>query len=243
MKKYITRSTFLAATLVLSNIASAAVYFDDFSSDSSANYIYTTTFDPDNLNDVTWGVSGGTLNVPITGGADQTANLFYNTAIFGIGDTVSVDASGGSDLYLSVSTTTRAANAAGQDGVRLNWTAVGFRARNYTNGTGTNLNFNSAFSVPAPAALTLFLTRETDNTFSAAFDSGSGLTQLNTTGGAEKQIFAVGDTGNGDLFIGVETFDPGVRTFDNLTVTAIPEPSSTALLGLSGLGLILRRRK
>ena len=32
-------------------------------------------------------------------------------------------------------------------------------------------------------------------------------------------------------------------TFDNITVTAIPEPSSTALLGLGGLALALRRRR
>ena len=31
--------------------------------------------------------------------------------------------------------------------------------------------------------------------------------------------------------------------FSNITLTAIPEPSSTALLGLGGLALILRRRK
>ncbi len=32
-------------------------------------------------------------------------------------------------------------------------------------------------------------------------------------------------------------------TFSNLSVTAVPEPSSTALIGLGGLALILRRRK
>ena len=32
-------------------------------------------------------------------------------------------------------------------------------------------------------------------------------------------------------------------TFDNITITAIPEPSSTALLGLGGLALMLRRKR
>jgi hypothetical protein len=36
-----------------------------------------------------------------------------------------------------------------------------------------------------------------------------------------------------------------VMWFDNLTITgtAVPEPTTTALLGLGGLALILRRRK
>jgi|TARA_B110000908_G_scaffold76839_1_gene92478 hypothetical protein len=33
------------------------------------------------------------------------------------------------------------------------------------------------------------------------------------------------------------------HVFDNISVTSVPEPSSTALLGLGGLALILRRRK
>ncbi len=48
----------------------------------------------------------------------------------------------------------------------------------------------------------------------------------------------IGGTGNtnGDL-AGSGT------TFSSLSVTAVPEPSSTALIGLGGLALILRRRK
>jgi hypothetical protein len=36
---------------------------------------------------------------------------------------------------------------------------------------------------------------------------------------------------------------PGTTSIDNLSFTSVPEPSSTALLGLGGLALILRRRK
>ena len=240
-----TRSALIATALAMPNLAYSATFFDDFSTDTSADYIYASTFGKDTAE---WNVSGGTLNMPETGGLATTANLFYDTATFGIGETVSVDISGPDDVYLSVSTTTRAANDTGQDGVRFNWMSNGqFRARSYTNGSETNTNFHSSFVVGSPSSLTLYLTRETDNTYSAAFafDSGSGsvLTQLNTTGGTEKQIFNAGDTGNGDLFIGVETYNPGERNFDNLTVTAVPEPSAAALIGLGGIALILRRRK
>ena len=58
-----------------------------------------------------------------------------------------------------------------------------------------------------------------------------------------------GDVGM-DLFIRIRSTDPqsggaGVEQtlIDNVNVIAVPEPSSTALLGLGGLALILRRRK
>ncbi len=205
-----------AATVEISNFSVNATtpFVDYFSSDSSADYVYTSTTGTDSA---TWNVSDGTLNLPVTGGSGQTANIFHSTAMFEIGETVSVDIYGDADAYLSVSTTTRGANTSGEDGVRLHWKADGtFQAKNYLNGTATVVTFDSSFASGASTSVTLYLTRETDNTFSAAYDSGSGLTQLNGTGGTEKQIFTAGDTGNGDLYIGVETWQAGVRTFDNL---------------------------
>ena len=205
-----------AATIEISNFSVNATtpFVDYFSSDSSADYVYTSTHGTDSA---TWNVSGGALNLPVTGGSGQTANIFHSTAMFEIGETVSVDIYGDADDYLSVSTTTRGANTSGEDGVRLHWKADGtFQAKNYLNGTPTVVTFDSSFDTGVSTSVTLYLTRETDNTFSAAYDSGSGLTQLNGTGGTEKQIFTAGDTGNGDLYIGVETWQEGARTFDNL---------------------------
>lgn len=81
---------------------------------------------------------------------------------------------------------------------------------------------------------------------------------LETTGATEMESFGQTvayagplDTDGGaarTVFVSFETNEANARSFariDDVTlnVTSIPEPSSTALLGLSGLALILRRRK
>ena len=225
------------ATALPAAIISTAVFVDDFSTDTSADYVFTDTFNSGG----SYTVSGGTLNV--TSASNNTADVFYDTAIFEIGQTVSVDISGNKNVFLSVSTTTRAANDASEDGIRLNWEIDGtFQAKNYTNGSPLSpITFDNSFDVDA-GSVTLYLYRASDNEFAAAFDGGSGFTWLNTTGGTEREDFTVGDTGNGALYVGVETYNPGTRNFDNLTLS-VPEPSSTALLGLGGLALVLRRKR
>ena len=228
--KTTTRSALIATALLMPSMSHAALFIDDFSSDTSANYTGDNTFGSGGG----FTISSSTLNVVAAGG--NTHAVFHNTAAFDIGDTVSVDITG-RDTRLSVST---AVDGTAGRVVRFKWETGGtFKSEVY--GGGSTTTYNSAFDVDS-GTVNLLLTRETDNTFSAAFDSGSGITQLNTTGGTEKQIFTAGGTGNGSLFIGVEAF-AGTRTFDNLTITAIPEPTTTALLGLGGLALILRRRK
>lgn len=56
------------------------------------------------------------------------------------------------------------------------------------------------------------------------------------------------DSGSGDIFVNnirVTALNANtlLTTADSLTYTAVPEPSSSALLGLAGIALILRRRK
>ncbi|MGB0992820.1 MAG: PEP-CTERM sorting domain-containing protein [Akkermansiaceae bacterium] len=54
---------------------------------------------------------------------------------------------------------------------------------------------------------------------------------INQSGDVKLRFFLDGAVGSGG------------SSFDDVTVNSIPEPSSTALLGLGGLALILRRRK
>ena len=67
----------------MSGISHGAVFFDDFSTDTSANYTGTQTFGSGG----SFSISGGTLNV----GGGGTYDVFHNTARLAVGETVSVD--------------------------------------------------------------------------------------------------------------------------------------------------------
>ncbi len=93
---------------------------------------------------------------------------------------------------------------------------------------------------------------EVDSTGTVSFDE-IGLGAVITTGVSSISYdFTLTDAGSaGDyLVLGWSTTNPdggstGSDSFnvDNIVVSAVPEPSSAALLGLGGLALILRRRK
>jgi|GEM_PF-2021109 len=57
--------------------------------------------------------------------------------------------------------------------------------------------------------------------------------------------FTYTGSGNGDVKIRITGLGTGVfnGSIDSISVDVIPEPSATALLGLAGLGLVLRRRR
>ena len=44
-------------------------------------------------------------------------------------------------------------------------------------------------------------------------------------------------------FVGVASYSQSRGTFDNLVVTAVPEPSSVVMIALGGLGLVLNVRR
>jgi hypothetical protein len=177
-----------------------------------SSYVYTSTHGEDTAS---WSEYNGTIK--INGGHNQTANVFYNSPIFKTGDTISVDITGTKNSYLTVSTTNRGPNTDGHHGVRFNWKTNGsFKALTYANGEKTNtIEFHSSLS-SSTGSVTLHITRESDNTFSFAFDSGGEITELNTTGNTEKQIFTISELNSEDLYVGFETFDTGIRLFNNL---------------------------
>ena len=238
---------FLAALTAICTTSSAVSFLDDFSTDTSANYDGVDTSGSGG----SFSISGGTME--ISPGSSNTHSVFYDvSALFDIGETLSVDVvslTSTPDFRLSVSTSPVGPNEfAADDGVRLkrDQTDGSFLFQAYTNSTtATDTEYHDSLSVSDGTPFTLYLTRETDNTFSAAFDAGSGLVQLNTTGGTEKEILSAGDTGNGLLYIGVEAYNQtsgASATIDNLRITAVPEAATGLLIGLSGLALLRRRR-
>ncbi|MFK7911041.1 MAG: PEP-CTERM sorting domain-containing protein [Akkermansiaceae bacterium] len=93
--------------------------------------------------------------------------------------------------------------------------------------TDSGVGYSSSFKT-----ITLKRDTATDYTLSIDATNFGSLTLANSTT-AINEIRVFNETsGSGNDVL-----------FDNFTVTAVPEPSSAALLGLGGLALILRRRK
>jgi hypothetical protein len=211
--------------------ALGAAFFDDFSSDTSLNYTGTVTYGAAGGG---FDISGGTLNIDSTG--SRTFDVFHNTANLEAGEYLSVDVPGGqaNNFYLSVSTITRGPNTADADGIRFAFTGTNtLRSRAYENGSATDTDYAPVFT---DTAITMYILRNTDTSFSVGYDDGGGFTLLDT--------YTLTAVGSQDLFIGVEDFG-STMSFDNLTIgniADIPEPGSLALLGLGGLALLRRRR-
>lgn len=93
--------------------------------------------------------------------------------------------------------------------------------------TDSGVGFSASFK-------TISLTRDTATDYTLSIDGTNfaSLTLANSTTAID-EIRVFNDTSGGGNDV----------LFNNLNVTAVPEPSSAALLGLGGLALIFRRRK
>ncbi|MGB0993369.1 MAG: PEP-CTERM sorting domain-containing protein [Akkermansiaceae bacterium] len=94
------------------------------------------------------------------------------------------------------------------------------------------------------------LAANTDHTFTftpgettaRGVDFASGASSVSMLGGGGDVILTLTSDGSGQI-TGTATGTGNEGNWAALTIESVPEPSSTALLGLGGLALILRRRK
>ena len=236
-----TTLSIIAAIAALTGASQAALFADDFSSDTSGDYTGTVTFGSNGTGDAGIGhtVHDGFLDLDSWETTSRTYSVFHSTAGLEVGETFSVDflihgstANDNNSSDMRISINGKAAVGPNFDsgrGIRILKTASSFQTSTY-GGAGTTPG--ETIAVSYTGAINMFITRLTPDTFSYGFDDNEVGSVLTINGVAS-------DTA---LFVGVEAFGRSERRFDNFEV-AVPEPSSAALLGLGGLALILRRRK
>ena len=237
----LTALTAMAAFGLTTSVVHAAPLVDDFSSDTSANYTGSNSFNSGGSFDI----SGGTLNV--TAGTNNTFSVVHNTSSLGIGETFSIDVvtpstgagnnSGGSDAArLMLTTGTGQPNGSSTFGFRLRIDSnTNIKIQTYSSTSSTNVDTGVS---PTVAPDTFWIDRVTATSFEFYYGSAGSRTLIGT-GNLEAS-----DVVN-PIHVGVQGFanPTELHQFDNLQIQAIssiPEPGSLALLGMGGL-LMLRR--
>jgi PEP-CTERM motif len=79
-------------------------------------------------------------------------------------------------------------------------------------------------------------------TFSS-FDAGSVVNYDIYFNGSSEGTGSFTWTGTDENYIGLDGRDSTAVTFDNLSITTVPEPSTIALIAVGAVGLLIRRRK
>lgn len=188
--------------------AGVSAFRDDFSTDTSGNYVGTRTY---GTGDCSFDVSGGTLNVDVK--ASTTYSVFHRMARLEVGQTVSIAsvAANPLDLYLTVSTTSRSPNIGTESGIRFQWMTNGtFRTRVYRGGAETNYQYSNV--VIAGPKVTFYISRDSETMYSVGYDAGSGFVLL------DDSIHIPQTATISELHVGIEEY--GSRSkFDNLKIT------------------------
>lgn len=154
-----------------------------------------------------------------------------NTALANNGQIFTTDRNGGTGDYFAAGGPIIVELDLGQ---AFDIDSISFWNRGNVNGNGVT-SFNAVFS--------------SDVTFATNNSSVYAFTTANT--GGDQQDFALGTVLGGAQYVRIIIDDNGFGNgvggdrvgFTEFQFNAVPEPSSTALLGLGGLALILRRRK
>ncbi len=266
--KHISRtplSVILAGSIALCSAANASVLFEEtFNTDPDGNLNGRTVESPqDGAYDLWWQsggqstVSNGALVLDVGNGtfSKATAGFDGNDLSFSLTYDISIAANQMSDngaFYTGLG------NSAGDGGGSQNSNngfvdntlSYGFKIRGDFN-SGTELNVFTGVG-PAENSINDFTATWTRSSTDDAWLTSVQIdvdSQNDTVdyylggefiGQTERSI-----TDIGGIWTKFEGSNDGVVTFDNFQVTtaAVPEPSSTALLGLSGLAFLLRRKR
>ena len=189
-----------------------------------------------------WSVSGGALtNAATAGGSTHLINSVSNTATWADKVTLSFDYAVGAGSTLYFYSTLFTGEAGGNMDGRTSKTDGTYFANDFANGWSGRIGFSgpeynlgggSTTSSNTANAVTSFV-GGTSGTFSQSYD-------ISGFGGGD---FSIADVSNVLAVFTVNTAAAGAISIDNFNMTAVPEPSSTALLGLGGLALMLRRKR
>jgi hypothetical protein len=219
---------------------------DDFSSSTtSVERFNAGDIDTDKwIGNGDWSVSGGALTSAGTGGqSTHLINSVSSTATYLDKVTLSFDYSvgAGSTLYFY---STLFTGEPGNMDARQSKTNGNYWANDFNNQWGNpprvgfagpdyNLS-GGGLSGTTVDAVTSFV-GGTSGTFSQTYD-------ISGFGGGD---FSIADVSNvlAVFTVNAGAAGDGAISIDNFNMTAVPEPSSTALLGLGGLALALRRRR
>ena len=249
MKTKIT-SLILAEILGTSLASQAAVTLidDDFSSSTAENSRFNKPdIDTDTwVGSGGWSVSGGALtSAATTGQSTHLINSVSSTATYLDKVTLSFDYSVGAGSTLYFYSTLFTGEADSSMAARTSKTDGTYWANDFNSQWGTapfkgfagpeyNISGGGVGGSNTANAVTSFV-GGTSGTFSQTYD-------ISGFGGGD---FSIADVSNvlAVFTVNADAVGDGAISIDNFNMTAVPEPSSSALLGLGGLALMLRRKR
>jgi hypothetical protein len=211
----------------------SAAFLAALSLPASAVIVWTGAVDSDLTNNANWDFSGTTLST-VAGITDST--LAEDLLFTGAGETPTLAQQPNQPTWGVAKGNTITFNGAtllnsGNDG-------IGSGSLDLTNGSNVTAFFGrGTFTVDATSNLIL----------QGGGNPIPGSSTVTLAPGATLTLASVAEfTEQGSqIYVGGQSYDSdnSILTFNGTTGTAVPEPSSAAILGLAGLAFILRRRK